>query len=145
MFNVSKVPCLSEFRFVFSGISCYPCFYSINHLPVVIPPAIHSKRDERQLIVGESRSWLTRFNRCVAGWLKCKLNNSIKIFSRKRRQWYDEIMEYSRKRGAFKIRTEEKKDEGKKKKRRILFFLMGEKFFFFLNRFEEIPSVFLRG
>lgn len=29
---VSKVPCLSEFRFVFSGISCYPCFYSITHL-----------------------------------------------------------------------------------------------------------------
>lgn len=53
---VSKVPCLSEFRFVFSGISCYPCFYSITHLPVVIPPAIHSKRDERQLIVRESRS-----------------------------------------------------------------------------------------
>lgn len=45
------------------------CFYSITRLPAVIPlAAIHSKRDERQPIVGESQ-FVYQFDsfNCVAG------------------------------------------------------------------------------
>lgn len=100
----------------------------------MIPPAIHSKRDERQLIVRESRSWLTRFNHCVAGRLKCKLDNWIKIFFRKRKQRYDEM------RSKFGW---ENKGEGEKK-RWILFFFSERKkdFFCFVNWSEGTLACF---